>query len=407
MKSLLIALLFFATLFAQDNTFSVIVKKPFDQALFDIVENHDRTITAVGYAKEYKTSKYRQGTFTDAYSYLESISNKNGKNINLIKLGTDANILFCKSTMLQQQSEAVSILLTPQNGYFIGGYTQNGSLVVTKIDANANSIFIKQFGTKNYDKMSKLVALNDGGVLAIGSSRTSRDAHDKFFERGLGKNDIYLTRFSKDGNILWSKKYGTEHDDIGIDAVEANNGTIVVVAKTSYNTNQNMLLMNINENGDKLWLKEYKSDMIVNPHRVICLRDGNFLLTLSQKSSMEKEQIRFIKFDLQQNIRQDKVIHTAYSTAINDIKEFKNGNFMAVGYVKDSYNTDALAMLFDSNLNLLRQEHFGGENYDTFNALTILYNSQVAVAGIHTDVNSQESNMWIVKLDANASIARK
>ena len=255
--------------------------------------------------------------------------------------------------------------------------------------------------------MSKLVALNDGGVLAIGSSRTSRDAHDKFFERGLGKNDIYLTRFSKDGNILWSKKYGTEHDDIGIDAVEANNGTIVVVAKTSYNTNQNMLLMNINENGDKLWLKEYKSDMIVNPHRVICLRDGNFLLTLSQKSSMEKEQIRFIKFDLQQNIRQDKVIHTAYSTAINDIKEFKNGNFMAVGYVKDSYNTDALAMLFDSNLNLLRQEHFGGENYDTFNALTILYNSQVAVAGIHTDVNSQESNMWIVKLDANASIARK
>ena len=41
-----------------------------------------------------------------------------------------------------------------------------------------------------------------------------------------------------------------------------------------------------------------------------------------------------------------------------------------------------------------------------FNALTILHNSQVAAAGIHTDNNSQESNMWIVKLNRDATIAQ-
>lgn len=407
MKYILITLLIFTSLLAQDDKFSVIVKKPFNQALFDITQNHDRSLSAVGYVTEYKTNPNQQRTFSDAYSYLESLSNKSGKNINIVKVGPDAKILLNKPALLQNYSQAVSIIQTPQNGYFIGGYAQNGSLVVTKIDVNANPIFTKFFGTQNYDSMSKLVQLNDGGVLAVGSSRTSRNMHDGLFEQGLGKNDIYITRLSKNGTILWSKKYGTEHDDIGIDAVEAEDGTLIVLAKVSYDINQNILIININENGDKLWLKEYKSDMIVTPHRVIRLRDGNFLLTVSQKSSMEKEQIRLIKFDLQKNILQDKIIHTAYSSAINDIKEFTNGNLMAVGYVKDSYNTDALAMLFDANLNLLRQEHYGGENYDTFNALTILHNSQVAVAGIYTDVNSQESNMWIVKLDQNASMSSR
>ena len=64
-------------------------------------------------------------------------------------------------------------------------------------------------------------------------------------------------------------------------------------------------------------------------------------------------------------------------------------------------------MNLNKSLKLLCQDHFGGENYDLFNAVTILHNSQVAVAGVNTSENSQESNMWISKLNKDCTIAQK
>ena len=129
--------------------------------------------------------------------------------------------------------------------------------------------------------MNNLILLSDGGVLAIGSSTTSRSQNDYMFETGLGLNDIYLTRFSKNGQKLWGRKYGTSYDDRGIDAVEAQDGSIIVVSTTEYDNNKNVTLMRITENGKKKWLHHYKKDEVITPHKIIRLRDNNFLLSLS------------------------------------------------------------------------------------------------------------------------------
>jgi len=165
--------------------------------------------------------------------------------------------------------------------------------------------------------------------------------------------------------------------------------------------------MRITENGNKIWLKHYKTDTSITPYKIIRLRDNNFLVSLGVNDDLNKEQIRLIKFDLQQNILADKKIHTSYPSALKDIKEYSNGNIIGVGYVKDTYNTDALAMVFSKELNLLFQNHYGDDNYDLFNAVTILHNSQAAAVGLKTQNNLQASNMWIVKLNRDGSIAQK
>ncbi len=117
----------------------------------------------------------------------------------IIKLDTKGSILLSKSAKLSQFNEAVALVKTPANGYFIGGYTLDGSLIVAKFDSHANPQFKKIFATSNYDRMNNLILLSDGGVLAVGSAVTSRSRNDNIFETGLGQNDIYLTRFSKEG----------------------------------------------------------------------------------------------------------------------------------------------------------------------------------------------------------------
>lgn len=408
MKYILSLLSLLSILNATTHEYSVIIDEPFNNVLLDVTQDYDRSISAIGFKKEYKVNNSStQEEYTNAFDYLQSISSSHGSQMHLIKLDNNsAQIKLRKTGKLNRFNEAVALLKTPQNGYFVGGYTLDGSLLFAKLNSDATQVFATTFGTKNYDRLSNLIQLSDGGVLAIGSSITSRNKHDDMFESGLGLNDIYITRFSKNGQKLWSKKYGTAYDDRGVDAVESEDGSIIVLSQTNYENNKNVTLMRITENGDKIWLKHYKSEKSTTPYKVIKLRDGNFLASLSQQDDLHKEQIRLVKFDSQKNIIVDKEINTNYASVLKDIKEYSNSTIIGVGYVQDRYNTDALAMLVDTNLQLLSQEHFGDNNYDAFNAVKILNNSQAAVVGINTSDDSQESNMWILKLNKDLSIAQ-
>ncbi|WP_455756788.1 hypothetical protein [Sulfurimonas sp.] len=405
MKYILILLLLISSPNAKE--FSVVIDKPFNNALFDVTEDYDRGISAIGFSRHYKDSSNSSDTeYTNAFDYLSSLSKAQGSQMHLIKIDKQANIILDKNANLAKFNEAIALVKTPTNGYFVGGYTLDGDLLIAKLDSNGNLIFRKTFGTKNYDRMNNLILLSDGGVLAIGSSTTSRSPHDNIFETGLGLNDIFLTRFTKDGRKLWSKKYGTEYDDRGIDAVEARDGSIIVVSATDFDTNKNITLMRISENGNKIWLKHYKEENKITPYKIIKLRDNSFLLSLSKQNEMNKEQIRLIKFDLQRNVLIDREIYTSYASALKDIKEYSDGTIIGVGFVKDTYNTDGLVMLLDNTLSMTQQEHFGDENYDEFNAVTILHNSRAAVAGINTDKHSQESNMWLAVLNRDATMTQ-
>jgi len=403
---IIIFLILFYVSNAKTSDFSVILNKPFNAALQDVTEDYDRTISAVGFSHHYTQNNSTQEVFHDPFSYLASVSRNHGSQIHLLKVSNKAKIILDKATKLSNFNEAVALVKTPQNGYFIGGYTLDGSLLVLKIDANGNNVFTLKFGTKNYDRMNNLILLSDGGVLAVGSSITSRSTTDNMFETGLGLSDIYLTRFSKNGKKIWSKKYGTKYDDNGIDAVEAKDGSIIVISTTSYDNNKDVSLMRVTENGNKIWLKHYKNKTLTVPHKIIRLHDNNFVVSLSQYDTMQKEQIRLIKFDLYKNILIDQNINTTYPSVLNDIKEFSDGSLIGVGYVKDTYNTDALVMVLDSNLVMINQEHYGQENYDILNSVTILHNSQAAAVGIHTNKDSQESNMWLIKLNKDGTLAQ-
>ncbi len=402
----LFSLLLHTLLLAQTKDFSLIIHKPFNAKLFDVTQDYDRSISAVGFAQEFSQATSSTTTYHSAFDYLADATGKSGIIMHLLKVNNKAKIIFNKKVNINNMSQAISLVKTPSNGYFVGGHTMDGSLLILKLSRSGELLFSKKFGTQNDDRLDNLLLLRDGGVLAIGSSMTSRMSADNLFQMGLGKNDIYLTRFTKNGHKLWSKKYGTLYDDKGIDAVEAADGSLIVLSSTKYDKHIDVTLMRLDENGNKEWLKNYASKEHITPHKIIKLRDNTFVVALSQNDNMQKEQIRLIKFDLHKNILSDQKIFTTYPSVITDIQEFSNGMLVGVGYVQDTYNTDALAMLFDSHLALLKQAHFGNDNYDAFHALSILNNSQIAAVGMHTDPSSQESNMWIVKLNKDLSIAQ-
>ena len=407
MRYLLIIITIISSLYAKTAPFSIVIDEPFNNALLDITEDFDRSISAVGFIKPYKNGvKESNDVYTNAFDYLASLSNSNGSLIHLIKVGSNADIELRKSIKLSQFAEALGVVKTPENGYIIGGNTTDGSLVVVGLDANANMIFHKIFGTPNQDKMSKIHLLRDGGILIIGSSVTSKTDSGNLFQSGLGLNDIYLSRFSSKGEMLWSKKYGTPDDESGVDAAEAEDGSIVILGQKNSGSSKTPTILRVTQHGEKIWLYDIKGEKNTTAHKILKLRDNTFALSLSQLNDMSKEQIRLLKVDLHQNTLLDKTINTNYASILKDIKEFSDGKIVGVGVVEDTYNSDGLAMLLDSNFKMLTQEHYGSDARDAFYALKILHNSQIGAVGIHTNKESQESNMWIVKLNSDLKMAQ-
>ncbi|MDD2651707.1 MAG: OmpA family protein [Sulfurimonas sp.] len=407
MHYFILTILLLSSLFAKTVPFSLIIDKPFENALFDVTEDYDRSISAVGFIRPYKNSTAKNdGVYTNAFDYLASVSNTHGAALHLVKVDADAEISFEKTLGLLQFTKGVGIVKTPQNGYIVGGNTMDGSLIVAKLDANANLLFHKTFGTPKQDTMSKILLLRDGGVLVIGSSTTAKTSTNNLFQSGLGLSDIYVARFSSNGEMLWSKKYGTSYDDSGVDAQEAEDGSIMLLGQTSGEKSKYPTLLRITEEGEKIWLREIKGQSRSSAYKIAKLRDNNFILSLSHLNDMGKEQIRLIKVDLHQNILVDKTIQTTYASVLYDIQESQDGKLFGVGKVVDGYNTDALAMLLDGKLAMINQEHYGSDTYDAFHALTILHNSQIAAVGVHTNTPSQESDMWVVKLGQDLKMVK-
>ncbi len=409
MKSTLFFLLLLNTFLLQAKTsdFSLIIHKPFNAELVDITQNYDGTLSALGFTYDFKKQGLHAGkTYNDPFTYLQSISDKYGAKIELITVNDKAQIIQSKIIPLTKFAKPASFVKTPTNGYIIGGYTMGGSQLLVQLNADLHLLRSVSFGTKNNNTIHKLVALKDGGVLAIGTSFTSRSTQDNMFQTGLGNDDVCISRFSKDAHLLWTKKYGTQYDDHGIDAAEADDGSIIVLSTTHTKNKTSVNISRLTQNGDNIWLKEIPGKGFNEPLSLLRLKNHTFVISLSKTDAMHKKQVRLVKFDIYKNILIDSEISTTYSSQINDLKEFNDGTLIGVGFVQDTSNTDGLAMIISKNLKLLKQEHYGGENYDVFNKAVILANSQIGVAGIHTDKNSNENNMWILKLNKDATLAQ-
>lgn len=407
-KILSLLILLHSLLLTNENDYSIIINKPFNDALNSIVENHDRTVSAVGFSTNYETRPQNPEGYSNPFDYIDSLSKNNATQISFVKVDGNANIISNITIPLDGLNSGKTIIQTSDNGYFVGGHTFDGSIIVLRLNEQAKIISQNIFGTKNNDSLSKLIPLRDGGVLAISSSVTSRDSNENIFQTGLGLNDIYLTKISKDSNIVWSKKYGTEFDDFGIDATEARDGSLLILSYTKKeDAKKDVFVMRIDENGDKIWKKQITNNENTNPYKISTLKENNFIISLTSVDEFNKEQVRLIKLDLYKNILLDKIIETTYESAILDLKEYSDTKLIGVGYVKDIFNTDGLIMLLDSNLNLLFQDHYGEENYDSFNSVVIMHNSQAVIAGVNTAENSQESNMWIIKINKDGSLAQK
>lgn len=415
MKSLLICIILISSLHCaisefQSDDYQIIIGKEFDDEALDIVEDHDGALSLVGYTQNFATkSNVLSQSYTNAFDYLAAEGSAQGEQLRLIKLGESAQIITDVSLNLSEFNRGKAIVKTPENGYLLGGYTDSGQMMMVSLDAQGRQNHLKKFGTANFDQLHALVGLEDGGSVAIGTSQTSRNLHDDIFVQGLGKNDIYLVRFGRNGVKQWEKKYGTTGKDTGIDAVSTGDGGFIVIGLSQEANNSTLIAAKISDTGDSLWIKSFPKEGRQKAFKIVRTDEENYLISASFENKNAKDNIRLITIDNKGNTLWEKNLYADVDEQLNDICIDLKGNILGVGYSKKpgSSDMDGLVRYYDHNANIIWERKFGKKRQDAFKSVALLRDNSFAIAGFSNSFADMGRQIWVLKLNDDGSMVKK
>jgi len=414
MKLLLLSLFFFSSLYSaisefEKDDYQILIGENFDDEALGIIEDYDQSISIVGYTQDFKTTAQPTRSYTDAFEYLSATHEKYGEQLRLIKLDNKAEIRADISFKLQQYNRGTSIIKTVDNGYVLGGYSYNGEMLISSLDANAKENYLRLFGTANFDQLHALIPLRDGSNIAIGTSQTSRDNHDNMFIQGLGRSDVYLVKFRPDGQIRWRKKYGSTKRDIGIDGVATGDGGFILLAASQEAESYQIAAIKINDTGDTSWVQKFPKKGRQKAFKIIKTIKGNYLISASFENKNGQDNIRLIKIDNEGNLLWERNYYNDAAEHLNSISHDLKGNIIGVGYSQSAGQSDmdALVRYYDDKGNLLWERKYGKRRQDAFKSVALLRNNTFAIAGFSNSFANKGRQIWILKLHDDGSLVKK
>jgi len=192
----------------------------------------------------------------------------------LIRIGQDKKALWSKSYGTNDHDFAQYIEETKDSGYIIAGYGSCGKnrndIWLVKLDKNGNLEWSRAYGGSGEDRTNFVLATSGGGYIVIGRGQTA--------EKG-GKN-ASVFKVDQYGKVQWSNIYGGENWDYCSYATETqDDGYLVVGDSRSFGTGSfDVFAMKLKKDGQISWAKIYGGSEGDFSYSVAENPDGTFII---------------------------------------------------------------------------------------------------------------------------------
>jgi len=274
-------------------------------------------------------------------------------------------------------------------------------------------MFQKSLGGTAMDDVGSSVATMDGGF-AVAGTTSSRNGS---FTNGLNtRPDGWITKFNKDGYVLWQKIFSEVLDYIsGI--IETNDGGFILAGKKKGNniffTNDyNISLIKLSSTGNIQWARTYDFtgiDEANESFQIVNSPDGGFLLT-----GMSNNSPWLCKFNATGGVQWIKYGHYFSARVVSA----PDNSIMLVSsaYIQDcrpnasNISSDIIVEKISSNGNTIWRKCFGGNGYEKSYSIIRTPDHHYLIAGesrtISGDVtnNSGLIDVWLLKIDENGNL---
>ncbi len=285
---------------------------------------------------------------------------KDEPNVWVVKTDDQGKLLWQRSFGRTpfKPDDGSDIIYASDGGYIIAGRSttaQDENAYILKIDVNGNLLWDKVYGGTAGENAATIIATPDGGYVFLGSTSSYKTG-------GAGDYDFYLVKIDASGNMVWQKNYGGSDWDRGGSIIAAVDGGYLLSGWTSSPefgaVARDILLIKIDDNGNKQWQKLYGWEHHDYASEVIAPSEGGYLIVGSSEryydAPMETWQpdLYIIKIDVKGNEQWSKLYGGLKGEGASGVRQTSDGGYIISGST-GSYSRD-------SDIYMLKLDQGGG-----------------------------------------------
>lgn len=317
-----------------------------------------------------------------------------GENLLLMKISEAGEIIWQYSYGEADLDYAQILTLSSDNQIVVGGNTRSfgvGSteILLLKISPEGQILWQKAYGTYDDNSITSIVAAGDGGFIVGGWSYLGRER----------RHDAVVFKTDSEGNILWSRHYGTENYEGVRDIVKIDDGNFIFVGLTSTDSTQyDIWLVKINQYGEIIWQKSFVgigNESPINIHNF----NGNYLIVGTSDSFGDgTKDIIMLAINENGDLVWAYNYPDSFETYITNSAKFKQNKILTVGSAskKNPWNNEFLLAIFNTDGELENGKLFGGTQDELGYAVADLDGSIVA-GGYSYSFSNGNSDIILIK----------
>jgi len=180
--------------------------------------------------------------------------------------------------------------------------------------------FTGSFGGSRTEELSSVVGGSDG-ILVVGFS--------EYYDEPYMQTIVIKT--DSDGNISWTKEYGTPVDDIGRCIVLTDEGMALLVSRVEMTSGAKLMATLIDGNGSQVWQNFYGKYRDYSPWSVVVTDDG-FVIAGQCMTDNNYLQASLIKIDLSGRTVWEREFGKDGIDGAQAVTKLDDGNILATGY---------------------------------------------------------------------------
>ena len=267
-------------------------------------------------------------------------------------------------------------------------------------------VLVSVYGGVNSDCFNGITIDALGSIYAVGFTTSE----------GLGSYDGIIVKFDSNLNILARKRYGGTAVDYFNGVATDTTGNVYVVGPTQSegSGSTDALIIKFDSNLNILVKKRYGGDGADYFSRVAVDSSGNIFAvgeTGSHSPAIHYDAF-IVKFDSSLNIVARNVYGGVNEDYFSSVTFDSLGNVYAAGCTASEGQGgviagDALIIKFDTNLNILARKIYGGAGEDQFQSVAVNKLNNVICAGFTGSEGAGSQDALVVKFDSSLNILAK
>jgi hypothetical protein len=184
----------------------------------------------------------------------------------IARFDADGTQLWLRQFGTPEEDQAWALTPDGSGGVVVAGWTR-GSLsglnaggrdvFYARYDADGNQLWIRQFGTSEWDIALAVATDGAGGVMVAGRTEGSLGAAN------IGGRDAYIARYGADGTQLWVRQFGTNEDEQAHALATDGAGGVMVAGSTEGSLggpnagSEDVFVAQYDADGTQLWIRQF------------------------------------------------------------------------------------------------------------------------------------------------------